>query len=436
MKLLLPVAALLILTACGGSSGDAGSPNTLTPPIAVKPPLKITAMQSTTCGGSAPATQAELLTYDDNWKITGRYKAGTDGSFMLNTEQKLINFSVVNNLGDSIKPKISQKVYAQVEPSDYGTVYIGETSENCECVNANANIAKLGSSPLSQMRISDDTMKITFAEINGNTATFNVCRQANKNWPTLAISARNAAGSWAYAQLENYQPTEPLFINLDKETQVLPFTSNNASATFSSYSYGKSVIFRGVTANSDAPVLITGLSDEKYMSHSALVQKPQTDGQGRIIDTYVVHSLLRKNADNRALNFVVPAWSTLDSFIATASKDWVQYNKGVQYDYSQFTEFTATEVYVSLYFVEGSYINLYFTGPLKGKYPASFVPADYLAPTVLDKVDHTFVQIELRHLSSASNISSYVKQFSKIYAPLVSQREREGDFSYIGFSVQ
>lgn len=435
MKLLLPVAALFVLTACGGSSGDAGSPNTPTPPIAVKAPLKITAMQSTTCGGSRPATQAELLIYDDNWKITGRYKAGTDGSFLFNTDLKLINFSVLNNVGDKNNPKIVQEVYSQVEPGDFGTVHLGETSQNCECVQASANITKLGSSPLKQMRVSDETMKVTFAEIKGNTATFNLCRQANKNWPALAISARNTAGSWAYARLENYQPSQPLLINLDKEVQVLPFSSNNPKAQYGSYSYTKDLSFRGLTANSDAPVLINGINDLRYIHHSSFVFDYQ-DVAEKTLYTFAGHNLLQKAGDTRALNFILPERSRRDAFLNLASRDLLEIEDGLQYDYSQFNEFTAVNIFISLKLAESGTVDQRFTGPLKGKIPESFLPADYLAQAVMDKAELTYLDIELSHLSSANNITAYVKQQLAFFVPFAGKKERSGDTTFIGFSIQ
>ncbi|WP_306522299.1 hypothetical protein [Rheinheimera sp.] len=433
MKLLLPLAALFVLTACGGGSGEAGSPNSQ---VAVKAPLKITAMQSTTCGGSVAATKAELFVYDNNWNITGRYKAGADGSFTLATEAKLLNFSLINNLGTHIKPKISQKVYSQVEPGDYGTVFVGHNSDNCECVEASATITKLSSSPLVQMRVSNETMQFSFAKLNGNTATLNLCRQQGKNWPALAIAARNTAGSWAYARLDNYQPTQPLFINLDKEVQALPFTTNNTAATYSSYSYTQDLAYRALTANADAPVQINGLTQIKYLTHTATLRTVQSNGDGTMIDLFSTHNLLRKTADSSALNFVIPEWSKVETFAATAAKDWAKFANGFAYDYSSFAEFTALNVDVSVYFPEGNYIEQQFTGPLKGKFPASFLPADYLALTVMDTVDHSYVSIDLSQLSSANNLTAYVRQNLKLAAPLVSQREREGDFSYIGFAVQ
>lgn len=435
MKLLLPVAALLVLTACGGSSGDAGSPNTLIPPIAVKTPLKITAMQSTTCGGTLPATTAELLIYDDNWKITGRYKAGTDGSFLFNTDLKLINFSVLNNVGDKNNPKIVQEVYSQVEPGDFGTIHLGETSQNCECIKASANITKLGSSPLTQMRVSNESMKVTFAEIKGNTATFNLCRQVNKNWPALAISARNTAGSWAYAHLENYQPTQPLLINLDKEVQVLPFSSNNHEAQYDSYSYTKDLSFRGLTANSDAPVLINGLNELRYVNHSSIVFDIQDGGEKALV-TYAGHDLLQKAGDTRALNFILPERSRQEAFLNSASRDLAEVEDGLQYDYSQFNEFTAVDIFILLKLAENGTVEQKFTGPLKGKIPESFLPADYLAQAVLDKAELIRINIELSHLSSANNITAYVKQQLAFFVPSAGKKERNGDTTFIGISLQ
>ncbi len=432
MKLLLPLAALFVLTACGGGSGEAGSPNSQ---VAVKAPLKITAMQSTTCGGSVAATKAELFVYDNNWNITGRYKAGADGSFTLATEAKLLNFSVVHNLGDSISPKIFQQVFSQVEPGDFGLVYLGETSDNCECAQATANIAKVNSSTLQFMDVANDTLYPKAAKISSNTATFELCREKGKEWPQLAITARTTDYQWIFATLKDYQPNQQLLINLDKEVSALPFNSNNLAATMSSYYYAKDVSFRGATPKYDTPVMINGLANVRYVSHMATVQKSSYDSYGRKANLSVGNSLLQKAGDSRALNFMLPEWSRMEAFLATANKDWLNYNKGIQYDYTNFSEFTAITAELSLQVSTQGFIELNFIGPLKGKFPASLLPSGYLNSDVAEQAVFKHLNIKLNHLSTASDVTSYTKQDMKMYAPLVSKKERDGDYTYLSFFV-
>lgn len=431
MKMLLPLTALCFVTACGGSgdSDNSAGPSTQTQ---ANGPLKVTVHEALICGGSMPVNKAELFTYDDNWKITGRHKAAADGSFIITTNDKLINFSLVNNQGDKQQPKLNQKVFAQVQPGDFGTQYLGTSSQNCECTQATANIATVSSSSVSSLRVYAEYDARNFASLSGNTATFEICRQKGSSWPELVMSAQTRNGDTFYGVLDNYQPTQSMLINLDKVALPVAFTSNVNSPGFISYHGSKHAYVRAVSKGVGTPVLISGLKDLNFVSYYAS-STGSIPMPGEVNATYYVTQMQNRSSDfQRPVAFVLPDLNRAENFTRQVLTDWSNLENSVNYDYSDYAGFTAVNVILNIELKDQSYISQQFIGPLKGRFPADLLPTDYLSDSVVNNASGLLFDVVLEQATASSTLTAHAKQRNRYYSALSSKIERQGDMTSMG----
>jgi hypothetical protein len=244
MKNIVLLAAVGLLSACGGGSGGADSAVVVPPPQPEKPaiaPLKIKLVHASDCGGNLPASKAEVVLYNNEWKIISRHPADANGAITVPVTSAVLNFSVLSNMGTVNAPQVYQQTYAQADSGDYGTVELGRTSEGCECVQASGYLSKVSSSNIPTLRLTTDTAAgyNQFVAQNGLNLTFPVCRAQGKEWPILTFSGTDTQGEWFYDQLQSYAVNQPINVNLKRTAQTVAHSINDPQATLTTILYGK-----------------------------------------------------------------------------------------------------------------------------------------------------------------------------------------------------
>ena len=188
----------LLLSACGSDSGNKVDGN-VKPIVDNSFTLLANFTQSNLCGVTSPASQVELVVYDQSWQKQTVIKPDNKGILTAKFDENTINAALVKQQQIDGKTQFNISIFNQLPVSDYGSIVLkNSTFDGCECksqplqvnipldfftVNTDNNLSVLLYAGL-------ESIKYTDSGINGlltSTSDVNICRVVGGDWPELPV---------------------------------------------------------------------------------------------------------------------------------------------------------------------------------------------------------------------------------------------------------
>lgn len=430
MKKILSISAFTLLSACGGSNTEVSQPAKVT-----YAPLKVKMVQALECGGTIPASNAEVFIYDNTWKIVSRHKADANGAIEVPVTTKLLNFSMIVNNGSATTPDIFQQAFTQIESGDFGTVELGFTSKGCECRTATASINKVSSSALNAINLTTDTGK-SYHSVSrpfGNDAEFQVCRQVGAAWPMLTFSVMDSNNEWFFDQIDKYDPSERLVINFFRTTTKLAFNANSPEVSVNTFSYGKHGTLMVGPYSSTELFAAPEMGSTTFVGYTGRMTDSQFVNDNIMLTYSTAHRVNRTTDLLQPVTFMVPDLKEAKKFGEIMLKSLSTEENLTNYDFSEFTDFKMMEFSIYSNFNNGGKLVQSVIGPLKGVLPEDLLPAGYLDQKLDDSISTFSLQAQLVQINSALDVNTHVKQMLPAYSFVPSNVKRPAEFKTIEF---
>lgn len=433
MKNFLLLSAVCLLSACGGGSGG----NTATPQpekVAIAP-LKVKIVQALECGGTFPASNAEVLIYSNDWKIVSRHKADANGAVEVPVTSKLLNFSLLVNNGTAAVPNVFQQAFTQIESGNFGTVELGITAEGCECRTATALVNKVSSSVLNEISLTTNTGKSyhSVSRFNFDEAQFPVCRQVGAEWPVLTFSAIDANGEWFFDQLGKYDPSKRMVINFFRTTTKLAHVTNSPAVRVNTFSYGKHGMQLVGPYNSTVLFAAPELGSINFVGHTGRLADSQFIKDDTMLTYSSVHRVNRTTDFLKPVTFNVPELSEAKKFGEVVLKSLTTEEMLTNYDFSAFSDFKMFEFSINSSFNNGGKLAQSVFGPLKGVLPEDLLPAGYIDPQLDESIATFSLAAQLININSDLDTSAQVKQMLPAYTFVPGNVKRPAEFKTLEF---
>lgn len=439
MKNIMLLAAIGLLSACGGGGGK-DSAVVVPPPQPEKPaiaPLKIKLVHASSCGGNVPASKAEVVLYNNEWKIISRHPVDATGAVTVPVTSAVLNFSLLSNLGTVNTPQVFQQTYAQADSGDYGTVELGKTSEGCECVQASGYLSKVSSSNIPSLRLTTDAAGGYSQPVgqNGLSLSFPICRVQGKEWPLLTFSGTDTQGEWFYDQLQSYAVDQPINVNLKRTAQTVAHSINDSQATVTTMLYGKhGLLTVGKTSDSKL-YAVPELSSTKLVTYRARLGESLIANNELDLYVYSMHRVNRSSDLQQPVAFNVPQLSQAKQLAELVLKDLTGGQLPSRYDYSMFSEFKVVNFLQSASVGNNGFVSQIFNGPLQGALPAELLPEGYINDALLDNPGYVSLNVELHNIDNALSSAVQLKQMMNYYPFLPSNVVRPAQTRTIGFDL-
>lgn len=191
-QLILSFLSIIFLNACGSSSSSDSSDDSSNDGSTVYT-FNLTSTLSNQCGVKQPFTEIELLVQDEDWKITERYSADTNGMISFTTTDENINYTLVAKTQNTDELEgldiISFYQAETTTPSLYSATYdTAIDNTTCECIT---NDVILTHRTLTTRTEEYSSLPYSSAEATNLTTTlFNdveVCREIDQDWPIASF---------------------------------------------------------------------------------------------------------------------------------------------------------------------------------------------------------------------------------------------------------
>jgi len=430
-----------MLTACGGGSGDddaassggaAGSNSTM---------LSALVVQDTNCGTQIPVTSAELVVYNNNWKITSRHKANAQGKISASIPAtNSINYSLIRSSGSGDKKRILVDTFAQHPVGDLGIFKVSNTSsQGCECVTTNVRLISEPNSMSYNIQLTGHIEGTDYMDPPGSSfkVTFSnrqICRQPNGSWPVLTAMANGGYRALA-GEVTNYDPSRAIDINMDLVPQ-LESISLNGDAQQASYFYqtSKGALSGAQEYPYDIAVLFTDMKAKATFSirssstaSSNIGNLPVTLGRSQR------RGYELPLAEN--LELTLPDTNAHQELITTL-RDSVLSEK-TNYDLSRVSNFNTFYTGIVMTLTDGSQLDWFFIGPKTGYFPEDPMPADYKIDNLIDENSYFYVSMGMQRYGENQTYQQYVSDYQE--RGRLPQHERlvgkwrEFNHVYVGF---
>ncbi|WP_445425028.1 hypothetical protein [Alishewanella sp. HL-SH06] len=371
----------LLLTGCGGGSGNDAPPGNGSGNNNTTLTLQANVIQETQCGTTTSSPNAEILVHDQNWRIVSRHKANSTGQISAAiTGANTVNLSVIT-FSTGAGAEFVVNSYAQHPVVDMGTIVVpGKTQQGCECRNTNVRV----NSPNGALSASDVQLTgFSSPELRKSSPAFNevlfeqvgLCRVANGSWPLLTAFANHGSANAIAGSIRQYNGNSEVSLTLDQNVSTIPVSVNSSSASLleGHFTETGTVNLRS-RMNSNEAYVFNELDGVNYIMVRASDTQFDVTDEGTVL----------RSASQR-INFLPPindavvlniptsdAMSALENFLVRdLPSDNFNYNLGAIPGFNTFY------LYVQTTLTDGTRYFQSFIGPLQGQYPDEVAPADY-----------------------------------------------------------
>lgn len=419
LKLITLLSSTILFTACGGGGGDGGTNggggtggggtgNTT---------VSLTAdiVQTTLCNTTIPATNAELVVYDNNWAIKSRHKPDAQGKINASIPQtQNVNISFITQTKTPSGTDTYVESKAQHPVGDLGqfSVAYGVTGD-CECTTKDVAVNTFLSFTNRDVQLTGAASHPRYNEISPTTGVFSdvrICRSPNTNWPELTVFGHNGIEVVA-GSLRDYD------INTDLEVNVsvsgTPYTAV-IDPNFSTASLRYEI--NGDFANYSVP---TGTSNISVFDDSEMLNRVHLSAnrfEQRVEDNQTINILVarRKVFDYRNENTATLTMPDVGPLLSLAENfDHFISSDSTSYQVHNADEYTIFSIHATVMLRDGStYIQL-FDGPLQGKYPENALPDDYGLKDQLDNASNINIDLSLFRYSDQNVYQTAIQKLSQ-----------------------
>ena len=440
MKNIMLLGTVCLLSACGGGGGSDTPGTVVVPPQPEKPaiaPLKIKLVHASDCGGNVPASKAEVVLYNNEWKIISRHPADANGVVAVPVTSAVLNFSLLSNMGTVNEPKVYQQTYAQADSGDYGTVELGKTSEGCECRQASGYLSKVSSSNIPSLRLTTDAAAgyNQLVGQNGLNLSFPVCRAQGKEWPLLTFSGTDTQGEWFYDQLQSYAIDQPINVNLKRTAQTVAHSINDSQATVTTLLYGKHGALTVGKISDSSLYAVPELSSTKLVTYRGMRGESLIANNELDLYVYSTHRVNRSTDLQQPVAFNVPQLSQAKQLAELVLKDLTGDQLPSRYDYSVFNDFKVVTFVQYASVGNSGFVSQIFNGPLQGNLPEELLPAGYINDALMDKPGYVSLNVELHNTDNSLSSAAQLKQMMNYFTFLPSNVVRPAQTRTIGFDL-
>ena len=398
------IVASSLLVACGGGSdnggsnnsggtGNSGSNDTVT--------LSATVIHPTVCNTQVPATNAELVVYDNNWAIKSRHTPDATGKInAVIPKTDFVNISLITNDGEGSARRISVNTFTQHPVGDLGIFQTADVSaDGCECQTTNLTVTTGQWLEYPPQLIGYNSNK-AIAPHNTffNSYEFNnveICRVAGGNWPTLYAATHWSETPRTAGYLSSYDPSDELVIDL--EYSPTTYSANfdpAASSTSVMHHFGDAYISYSAPGSSSDIELFDNFPDFNAVSL-------------RVYDSYSNYYENIEVRQGRTQRYTVAA--PYSSTVSVTLPDSEEQEKLMQamlawlssdsnnYDLSNINNFETFFATLTATLTDGSSYTQTFYGPNRGVIPENVLPTDYGVEALLDEESLTFYFSMIRY---------------------------------------
>lgn len=436
----LCLVSAISLTACGGgsggdtNSGGAGGSNTVS--------LLAEVVQDTYCGTQIPATSAELIVFDDSWRVRSRHKPDGQGKITASIPSTTtVNFSLVRSTGQNSEKVTLIDTFAKHPVGDLGVFKVsGATASGCECVQTDVTLRAEtgiinGNAQLTGHTYSTDFMTPPYSVPVVTFENRQICRQPNSAWPVLTAWAGDSYDTKA-GQLKEYDPSTSLEIVLD----LMPVTESISATADASYlGYFIQTPRGSLTGNRYYPYDSATLFPDMESASSISVRASSTSSY--VMDSYTMLAgrSQRKGYTlplTEALQVSLPDNSAEQELLTTLSEAVL--SEKTTYNLSRITDFNVFYTAIILTLNDGSRVDWFFTGPKTGSFPADPLPADYNIDNQIDENGYTYISMGMSSYGKAQPFQQYLSDYvERSRLPIEQQLVGKwGEFNNIFVQIQ
>lgn len=402
MKYFYLAASAILLSACGGSSDSSSGPTTSE--------VKLEVVQNTYCGGVVPATNAELVIYDNNWQITHRFKPDSSGKIAGTIPPAShANVSFIEQTSDENGRRVAVNSFASYPMGDLGRYTVStEVQGDCECAQTDINVNLPASSSWQTIEVIGAAAEVEHTYSNRATIeNVRICRVPTSPWPELIIKTRHSYNAdLYYTLLSDYNPADTISVDLIDQAEyrsvnISPFYQQ--AYLWQTFSGGRSFDF--LADFSQYPSLVNISSLEGIFLMASTEREVEIDGISVKQSVWVRKKVDPASNQTPELAMVDsnPATSLADVFVSLAQDDNYHYKVHNPGSYSIF----AADMWSIL--SDGTIYEESFTGPLEGRVPEQALPSDYGLDQFIENVDQFTAYVSLLSYPQLSNYGAFAE---------------------------
>lgn len=376
-----------LLAACGGGgNGETGSSGGNNGAATVN--LTANIIQETVCGTTVSTSSAELLVHNNDWSISSRHKADSEGKISATIPAKSnVNISLISSDGTGADRAIRVLSYAQHPTGDLGTFSVpGFTQQGCECQRTDVVVSSpVGSLNQQYVQLTGYNGEIeSKSSLSHNEVLFSgvtLCRATGGEWPVL-VSASSEPYNMIAGSSRNYDISQQVSLSLEHDAVPYPITLNDLNVSLRQTHYTENGSIGSAVQSPYSDIYVYDELDGAELIAVNASRNSTENVDGISIWRRESQRTSYKLPLTEQVSVTVPdntAQLALQDFLVTnLTSDNTNYNLGAINGFNTFYLYAQTTL------TDGTYYSQSFFGPLQGTYPDEIVPADY---NIEDKFD-------------------------------------------------